>query len=66
MDGAFSVHEEMRNTYKILIGKPGGKKPLGRPRQRWEDNFEMYIRKPWWDDVEWTYLTDVGTGGGLF
>jgi hypothetical protein len=33
---------EMRNTYKILVGKPEGKRPLGRPRRRWEDN----IRNP--------------------
>jgi hypothetical protein len=29
---------EMRNAYKILVGKPEGKRPLGRPRRRWEDN----------------------------
>jgi len=30
-----SVHGEMRNTYKILVGKPDGMRPLGRPRRRW-------------------------------
>jgi hypothetical protein len=32
---------EMRNTYNILVGKPEGKRPLGRPRSRWEDNIRM-------------------------
>jgi hypothetical protein len=31
----------MRNKYKILVGKPEGRKPLGRPRRRWEDNIRM-------------------------
>jgi hypothetical protein len=30
-----------RNTYRILVGKPGGKRPLGRPRRRWEDNIKI-------------------------
>jgi hypothetical protein len=34
---------KMRNAYKILVGKPEGKKPLGRPRRRWEDNIRMDI-----------------------
>ena len=33
--------EESRSAFKILIGKPTGKRPLGRPRRRWEDNFRM-------------------------
>jgi hypothetical protein len=33
--------ETKRNAYRILAGKPGGKRPLGRPRRRWEDNTEM-------------------------
>jgi hypothetical protein len=37
--------EEMRNTYKIFIGKPEGKRPLGRRKYRWEDNIRM--------DIEW-------------
>jgi hypothetical protein len=35
----------MRNTYKILVRKPEGKRSLGRPRRRWEDNIEMYLRE---------------------
>jgi hypothetical protein len=38
--------EEMRNVYKILVGKPQGKRPRGRPRHRWEDNFlEWFLGK---------------------
>jgi hypothetical protein len=35
---------EKRNAYRILVGKPEGKRPLGRPRCRWEDNFIMDLR----------------------
>jgi hypothetical protein len=34
----------MKNTYKILVGKPEGKRPLGRPRRRWVDNIKMDLR----------------------
>ena len=37
--------EEGRRAFKILTGKPIGKKPLGRPRRRWEDNIRMYLKK---------------------
>jgi hypothetical protein len=33
-----------RNAYRILVGKPEGNKPLGRPRCRWVDNIKMYLR----------------------
>jgi hypothetical protein len=42
---------EMRNIYKILIGKPEGKKPRGRPRRRWAD-----LREIGWEDVNWMLL----------
>jgi hypothetical protein len=35
---------EKRNTYSILVGKPEEKRPLGRPRRRWEDNIKMNVR----------------------
>jgi hypothetical protein len=35
---------EMRNTYTILVGKPEGKRPLGRPRRKWEGDVRMYLR----------------------
>ena len=35
--------EECRSAFKILTGKPTGKRPLGRPRRRWEDNIRMHL-----------------------
>jgi hypothetical protein len=46
----------MRNAYKILVGKPEGKRPLGRPGRRWEDNIRIDLRKIGWKAVEWMYL----------
>jgi hypothetical protein len=37
--------------------KPEGKRPLGRPRRRWVDNIEIYLRKIGWDVMNWIYLT---------
>jgi hypothetical protein len=37
--------EEQRKVYKILMGKPEGKRPLGRPRRRWEDGIRMNLRE---------------------
>jgi hypothetical protein len=34
---------EKRNVYRILVGKPEAKRPLGRPRRRWEDNIKIYL-----------------------
>jgi hypothetical protein len=34
-----------RNTYRILVGNPEGKRPLGRPRHRWEDNTKMDLKR---------------------
>jgi hypothetical protein len=36
---------EKRNAYRILVGKPEGKRPLGRPRRRWEDNIKLDLRE---------------------
>jgi hypothetical protein len=36
---------EMRNTYKISVGRPEGKRPLGRPMHRWEDNIRIDLRE---------------------
>jgi hypothetical protein len=42
---------EKRNAYKIFVGKPEGKRPLGRPRRRWVDNIKMDLRQIGWDGV---------------
>jgi hypothetical protein len=45
---------ERRNAYRILVGKPEGKRPLGRPRRMWVDNIKMDHRQIGWDGVDWT------------
>jgi hypothetical protein len=37
----------------LLVGKPEGKRPLGRPRRRWVDNFKMDLREIGWDGMDW-------------
>jgi hypothetical protein len=44
MGRAFSDMGEMRNAYKMLVGKPERKSVLGRPRRRWKDNIKMDLR----------------------
>jgi len=46
----------MRNTYKILVGKPEGKRPFGRPRRRWEYNIRTDLTWIGWDVVDWIHL----------
>jgi hypothetical protein len=43
-----STNGEKRNAYRILVGKPERKRPLGRPRRRWEDNTRMDLREIGW------------------
>jgi hypothetical protein len=47
---------EKRNAYRILVGKPEGKRPLGRPGRRWEDNIKMGLREIGWGGMEWIDL----------
>jgi len=55
---------QRRGVYTVFVGKPEGKRPLGRPRHRWEDNIKMYLQEVGWG--AWTGLIwlRVGTGGG--
>jgi hypothetical protein len=54
--GYIALMGEKRNAYRILVGKPGGRRPLGRPRRRWVDNIKMDLREVEWDDVDWVDL----------
>jgi hypothetical protein len=45
-----------RNAYRILVGKPEGKRPLGRPRRRWVDNIKTDLGEIGWDGVDWIEL----------
>jgi hypothetical protein len=47
---------EKRNAYRLLIGKPQGKRPLGRPRCRWIDNIKMDLLEIGWGGVDWIAL----------
>jgi hypothetical protein len=47
---------ETRNAYRILVGKPEGKRPLGRPRRRWVDNIKINLREIEWDGMVWINL----------
>jgi hypothetical protein len=47
---------EKRNAYRILVGNPEGKRPLGRPRRRWVDNIKMDLREIGWDGKDWIVL----------
>jgi hypothetical protein len=48
--------EEERKVYKVLVGKPEGKRPLGRPRRRWEYGIKMDLREIGLEDVDWIRL----------
>jgi hypothetical protein len=48
---------EKRNVYRLLVGKPKGKRPLGRPRHRWVYNIRMDLEEVGWDDVDWIGLS---------
>jgi hypothetical protein len=47
---------EKRNAYRILVGKPKGKRPLGRSRRKWEDHIRMDLREVGWDGMDWIDL----------
>jgi hypothetical protein len=51
------------NAYRILLGKPKRKRPLGRPRRRWVDNIKMDLREIGWGQVEWIYLEESSEHG---
>jgi hypothetical protein len=56
---------EERGAYRVLVGKPEGKKPLGRPRRRWVDNIRMDLQEVGlviWTGFGWPR---IGTRGGL-
>jgi hypothetical protein len=56
---------ERRGAYRALVGKPEGRRPLGRPRRRWEDNIKMDLREVGWGALTGLPWLRIGTGGGL-
>jgi hypothetical protein len=57
-------HAWERKLYKVLVGKPEGKRPLGRPTCRWEDGIRMDLREIGLGWIEFDWLR-TGAGGGL-
>jgi hypothetical protein len=47
---------EEKNVYRVLMGKPEGKRPLVKPRHRWEDGIRMDLREIGWGSVDWIQL----------
>ena len=65
MGEACSAYGEGRGVYRVLVGKPEGKRPVGRPKLRWEDNIKMDLQEVECGGV-WTVSSwlRIGTGGG--
>jgi hypothetical protein len=57
---------EERKLFKVLVGKPEGKRPLGKPRHRWEDGIRMDLREIGWKSVEWIKLAQDRVRGRAF
>jgi hypothetical protein len=56
MGGACGTHGEERDAYRILVVRPEGRRPLGRPRRRWEVNSKIDLREVGWEDMNWIEL----------
>jgi hypothetical protein len=56
---------EGRGAYRILVGRPEGRRPLGRPRRRWEDNIKRDLQEVGWGAWSGLIWLRIGTGGGL-
>jgi hypothetical protein len=51
-----STHGENLKAYRVLVGKPEGKRLLGRTNCRWEDNIKIYLREIRWGGMDWVHL----------
>jgi hypothetical protein len=56
MVGVCSADGEERGVYRVLVGKPEGKRPLGRPRRRWENNIRMELQEVGCGGMDWIGL----------
>jgi hypothetical protein len=54
-----------RGAYRVLMGKPEGRRPLGKPRRRWDDNIEMDLQEVGWGAWTGSMWLRIGTGGEL-
>jgi len=55
---------DRRGEYRVLVGRPQGTRPLGRPRQRWVDNAKMDLQAVGWETRTGLFWHKTGTGGG--
>jgi hypothetical protein len=55
---------ERRGTYRVMVGKPEGRSPLGRPRRRWADDIKMNLQEVVWGTWNELIWLRIGTGGG--
>jgi hypothetical protein len=53
---------DRKGSYRVLVGRPEGRRPLLRPRRRWEDNIKVDLHGEAWTGLMWL---GIGTGGGL-
>jgi len=61
MSGACSTNWEGRGVYRVLVGKPEGKRPLGKRRRRWENNIKMVVQELGCEVIDWIELAqDTG------
>jgi hypothetical protein len=58
MGRACSTNGAKMNAYRILMGMPERKRLLGRPRRRWVNNINIYLREIGWDDMDWIDLAE--------
>ena len=56
MGGSCSAYGERRDVYRVLVGEPEGKRPVGRRRRRWEDNIKMDFQEVGCGDMDWIEL----------
>jgi hypothetical protein len=56
MGGACSAYGERRGVYRVLVGKPDGKRPLGSPSRRWEDNIKVDLQEVGCGGMDWIEL----------
>jgi hypothetical protein len=56
---------ERRGVYRVLVGRPEGKRPLGRPRRRWEESIKLELREIGMDGANWIRMVKDRSSGGL-
>jgi hypothetical protein len=62
MGRTYGTYGERRGVYRALVGKPEGRRPLGRTRRRWEDNIKMDLREVGWGGMDWINLAQDRDG----